>query len=81
MQQRAVPIGLVEMLVDYGARERASGGAEICFIDRKAKKRLSRDYGRLMIKRLSDQLNKLYAIVDGDTVITVSYRTMRIRRH
>jgi hypothetical protein len=80
MQQRGIPILVVDWLLDYGVRERANHGAEMCFFDRGAKKRLRRDFGKQVVDRLSDLLKKAYLIVDGDTVITTGYITKHIRR-
>jgi len=80
MQQRAVPVLIVEWLVDYGARSRAKEGAEYCYFDKASKNSLSKVVGKQITDRLSDLMYKCFAIVRDDQVITVGYIDKHIRR-
>jgi len=75
-QQRGVPPLIVDLLIQFGAREFDGKGAEICFFDNRAKKRL-KSYAGGLISKLSEQLDA-YAVVSGEQVITVGNRHKRI---
>ena len=77
-QQRGIPQLIIDLLIQFGAREPAGEGTETIYFDKQAKKRLQTYSGRLMGK-LSDQLN-VYAVVIGDKVVTVGPRYKRINR-
>ena len=80
MQQRAVPVLIIEWLIDYGARSKAKEGAEYCYFDKSAKKSLTKAVGKQVTDRLSDLVNKSFAIVRDDQVITAGYINKHIRR-
>lgn len=80
IQQRAVPVLIVEWLIDYGTRADANDGAEFCYFDKSSKKSLVRAVGKQVVDRLSDLLNKSIAVVSNDVVITVGYKNRHIRR-
>lgn len=75
-QQRGVPPLIVDLLIQFGAREYDGKGAEIYFFDNKAKKRL-KSYAGGLISKLSEQLDA-YAVISEDKVITVGTRHKRI---
>lgn len=77
-QQRGIPQLIIDLLIQFGAREPAGEGTETLYFDKQAKKRLQTYSGGLMGK-LSDQLN-VYAVVIGDKVVTVGPRYKRINR-
>ena len=79
MQQRCIPPLIVEWLADYGACRYDHRGAEIRFFDKAAKKALSRDVGRQILKQLSKYM-RAYIVCDlNGTVITAGHRYKRIR--
>jgi len=78
-QQRAIPPLILDWLDRYGVRERAGAGAEIAYFDKNSRRALERDVGRTVVARLGDLLDA-YAVVDGNTVITVGHRYKRIER-
>lgn len=75
-QQRGVPPFIVDLLLMFGAREHDGHGAEVCFFDRRAKKRV-KNYMGGVIGKLSEQLDT-YAVLCGDRVVTVGTRFKRI---
>ena len=77
-QQRGIPPLIIDLLIQFGAREPAGEGAEAIYFDKRARKQLQMYSGGLMGK-LRDELN-VYAIVIGDRVVTVGPRYKRINR-
>ena len=79
MQQRGVPPLIVAWLSDYGACWHDHRGAEVRYFNKRARKLLAREIGAAVLTQLSSYLNT-YLVTDGvGTVITVGYRTHRIR--
>jgi hypothetical protein len=79
MQQRSIPPLIVDWLDGYGSTVKAPGNAEVVFFDHKAKKDLSRDYGKEVVKQLSKYMNT-YMVRKECCVVTVGYRNGRLRR-
>ncbi len=79
LQQRGVSPLILDLLLQFGARESAGDGAETVYFDRKAKRRLQ-SYSGNLISKLSEALD-IYAVVSGNTVITVGCRYKRINHH
>lgn len=77
-QQRGVPPIIVDLLMQFGAREPSGDGTQTVYFDKQARKRLQSYSGGLM-RKLSDELDA-YAIVAGDRVVTVGPRYKRINR-
>lgn len=78
-QQRGIPPFVVDLLFQFGCREHDHAGAEILYFDRRAKKRIEGYVGGL-IGKMSDHLDS-YAVVSGETLITVGTRYKRINRN
>ena len=79
IRQRAIPPLIVDWLLEFGATKHDKHGAEIKFFDKTSRKKLSKKVGNLIVGALSKQLST-YLVVQNDCVITVGYRTKRIRR-
>lgn len=77
-QQRGIPPIVLDLLLKFGCHEYDHGGAEIVYFDRRSKKSVETYTGGL-ISKLSDHLDS-YAILDGETVVTIGTRYKRIRR-
>lgn len=78
-QQRGIPLMVVELLGQFGAKERAGGDAVKLFFDKKARRRVMTRAGHLP-PSIEGYLN-VYAVLSGkDEVITVGHRLERIRR-
>ena len=79
-QQRAIPGLLIDLLLQFGASERAGNGASKLFFDKAARRRVQA-YAGPLAPLLSEHLD-LYAVVASDSsVITVGHRLEKIRRH
>lgn len=79
MQQRSIPPIVLEWLQGYGCRRRC-GGADVCYFDRKARRRLKSDIGSVPYGRMHDQLDAYAVIADDGTVITTGWRYKRNKR-
>lgn len=77
-QQRGIPPLMVDLLLQFGCREHDHAGAEVCFFDRRSKKRLESYVGSLAGK-LSEHLDS-YIVVAGDLVVTVGHRYKKIKK-
>lgn len=79
MQQRAISPLLVDLLQDFGSRQRAGGGSSLVFFDKRARREL-RTYAGSMFSQINESLD-VYAVLGSDgQVITTGYRTERIQR-
>ena len=79
MAQRSIPPLIVDWLVDYGATSYDKHGAKRRFFDKRSRKRLTSAVGKSVVGQLSKELSA-YIVVGNDSVITVGYRTKRIKR-
>jgi hypothetical protein len=79
MQQRSVPQFALSLLEQFGSEMR-HGDADILFMDKAAKRRLQRAVGGRRALRMIEPILDVYAVVEGDTVITVAHKTQRFRR-
>ncbi len=78
-QQRCVSPMIVDLLLEYGSRIHDGRGAEICYFDRKAKKRVQ-TYAGALFDRLNEHLDA-YAVVAGEKIITVGTRYKKINHN
>ena len=70
---------LIDLLLQFGATEKAPGGAEKLYFDKSARKRIKAYAGPLAC--LLESHLGIYAVVDGsDFVVTVGHRLERIKR-
>ena len=79
MEQRAIPPLIVDWLIDYGSTSYDKHGAKRRFFDKRSRKRLTSAVGKSVVRQLSKQLSA-YIVVNDEKVITVGYRTKRIKR-
>jgi len=79
MQQRSIPVAVVDLLLDYGTREHARDHAAIVYFDKKGRAKLAQDLKRDDYKLIEKKLNS-YVIVKGGVVITTGYRCKRVMR-
>lgn len=78
-QQRCISPMVIDLLLDFGSRIHDGRGAEICYFDRKAKKRVQ-FYAGALFERLSEHLDA-YAVVAGEKVITVGMRYKKLNHN
>lgn len=67
---------VIALLLRFGTREHDGCGAEICYFDRRAKRRLQSYAGDLLGKMNS--VLDAYAVVADDTVVTTGVRFKRL---
>ena len=80
VQQRAIPPVILQWLADYGTESHDGRGGIKRFFDHRSRKRLAREVGSTVIRRLESYLDTyLVETIDG-TVITAGHRTGRMRR-
>ncbi len=81
LQQRGIPMPVLDCLLTFGKKVHDHHGAEILFFDHQARDQIRRTYGEQNFKRLESKLDT-YAVVGSDgVVLTVGHRTKRINRH
>lgn len=77
-QQRGISQEIVEVLLSYGRREHRQG-AEVCFMDRSARRKAAATLGRAGFARIADRLDS-YVVLAGDgTVVTAALRLHRLK--
>jgi hypothetical protein len=79
-RQRSVPAFVVDLLEEFGAAERC-GGAERLFFNRTARERLrARIVAKQEVCRIERYLNCYAVVGDNGRVVTVGWRTKRLKR-
>lgn len=77
-QQRGVRPEVIEVLLTYG-RRRQRGGAEICFMDRTARRHAEKALGGKLYARVADRLDTYLVVADDGAVVTAAKRLKRLR--
>lgn len=78
-QQRAIPPMLIDLLMQFGARESAGDGASKMYFDKAARRKI-KAYAGPLARMLNEHLD-VYAVVSSENkVITTAHRTGRIFR-
>jgi len=77
-RQRGIPPIILDLLLEFGHHEFDHRGAEIIFFNKRSKKNLER-HSSCIYSKISNHLNS-YAVLDGNTVLTIGKRTKRIKR-
>lgn len=81
MQQRGIPPGAVEDLLDFGRTAHDHHGCEIVFFDKIARRRMARERGRPLSERIH-KFTRTYAVLTADGVVrTIGWRYKRIHRN
>lgn len=78
-QQRAVPMLIVDLLLQFGAAEKAGGGTRKLFFN-KATRRKVMAYAGSLCNSLQAHFDTYIVVDDNESVITIGHRTQRIRR-
>lgn len=80
LQQRAVPSLVMSLLLDYGSTMQHAG-AEVIYVDKKARRRLREAVGgNRNLSVVERWLNSYVVLGEGGRVVTVARRTKRLRR-
>jgi hypothetical protein len=77
-QQRGIQPGVVDTIIAFGRQVRRHH-AEVCFLDKPARRRLERELGRDAYRQIADRLNTYVVVADDGSVITAAKRLGRIR--
>lgn len=79
-QQRGIPPLMIDLLEQFGARQKAGDGSVKVFFDKAARRHVKAHVGGLA--RFVDDYMDVYAVLANDaTVITVGHRLEHISRH
>ena len=80
MQQRAIPSVIANLLFDHGSRMRHDG-ADIVFIDRRARREIRRAVGGgRNMRTIEPWLDTYLVVADDGCLITAARRTHRLCR-
>ena len=80
MEQRGVPVVVLECLLDYGTEVYDHHGAEILFFSKDSRRKVARDGAEYVARELG-KYRSVYAVLGPDgRVATVGWRRRRIRR-
>ena len=74
MRQRSIPTLIVDWLMDYGKREFDKNGAQVLFFSKDSIRKLEREMGYPVVRRLSEFFNAYLVMTPDGAVITVGYR-------
>ena len=80
MQQRGIAPFVVDLLLQFGAREPAGDGTEKLFFDKASRKQL-KTYAGSLASHLVAHLDVYMLVGQGEKIITTAHRLERIRRH
>lgn len=78
MQQRGIPMAAVDALLSFGHRRRHRG-ADVYFLDKRARTRLANELGRTCYRQLEKALDSYLVVSDDGDVITAAHRHHRLR--
>lgn len=80
LQQRSIPPFIADMLDLYGARQPAGKGAEIVYMDKAARRRMSQALGGAAVAALQPLLSAYLVESSSGHVITAGWRQTRVQR-
>ncbi len=78
MQQRSIPMGAVEALLEYGETRRHHG-ADIVYLTKRGRNRIQKDCGKQAFLKLEKALDAYLVIGDDGAVITAGHRHHRLK--
>lgn len=78
-QQRSIPPFAIKLFERYGSVCRHDG-ADVFFMDKKARKQIAGDFGGTRALRFVEPLLNAYAVVENGKAITLAHRTKRLKR-
>lgn len=78
MQRRSIPPVIVSWLSLFGATVRRHG-AEVCYLDKRARKELRKQLGTKIYSRIEDQLDIYLVVSDQEDLITAAHRRKRLK--
>lgn len=81
LQQRGIPVHVLDCLLDYGRMTHDHRGAEIIYFDGHSRIKVRSALGEDAYRKLADRLDSYVVLSTDGTVVTVGHRTKRIHRH
>jgi hypothetical protein len=78
MQSRSIPYEAVDALLTFGEARRHRG-ADVYYLDRRAKSRVARSLDRDTFRRVEKCLDAYVVVGDGGDIITAAHRQHRLR--
>ena len=79
MQQRGIRQEAVDYLLAYGTTHHDHHGGMIVWLDKQSRRRLEREEGPQILRRLEKQLDAYAVVSHDDCVITVGHRYKRVK--
>ena len=79
MQQRGIPVQIVDWLAAYG-QVNYQRGAELYYFNRQSRRALERDVGPNRVRRYDKALDAFMVCAEG-RIATVGHRYQRVHRH
>ncbi len=79
IQQRGIPLEIVQLVEEFGQRVCQSGGEQI-YLDQGARSNIYKEVGRKKYAQIEKHLNT-YLIVCNGVVVTVGHICKRIRKY
>lgn len=78
LQQRSIPDDAVQTLLAYG-NTRRRGGADVYYLDKRARSRVASALGRERFQRIERALDSYLVVADDGSVITAAHRLQRLK--
>lgn len=79
MQQRSVPLRILDLLECYGSTKRAFYNADVYTFDRMARQRIRAELGDVGLKEIEPYKNAYMVVSDEGSVVTVARKYKRIK--
>lgn len=78
MQSRSIPVEAVDALLTFG-QTRRHRGADVYYLDTRARSRMQQALARNELKRLEKCLDAYVVVGDGGEIITAAHRQRRLK--
>ena len=79
-QQRGIPLIAIDLVLQFGSRERAGDGCSKVFLDKKDRRRLEA-YAGALTKQLQPFMDIYLVVSPEEHIITAAHRIEKIKRH
>jgi hypothetical protein len=79
-RQRGIPLGAIEVILDFGREAQSFDSCEIVFMDKEARRRAREALGRIAYAKIEPRLNAAIVIGKRGGVVTCMHRKSRIYR-
>ncbi len=77
MQQRAIPAVALDLLMCFGTEHHAGGAVRLDF-DQRGRRRVAHHFAP---NKPPEKLLNIYAVMNGDVLVTIGHRTKRFVRN